>query len=1098
MDSGVKSEENGRGVDEGTGHSAQGAVGAARSDVDVTNSDGAPTGGTAPHPVSHSKKEESTPSKRPVPSKSAYGKRGPPVDTTPLRGMVRDLLRGANAAASVASATDAAEGDSIEEGIVLVRAEVLRLLRSRRKDKFHAMRAAIGEELRLWPGNAPATGAPPADGNAPDMLLLAVAIHMVERGSEAPANTPTLTLLLEALADLRGRSRGEARRREPVKLKPAAGGGSTDKQGGATGGAGGAPSPALTAGIEQASRQCAVLLNAEMRRAPTDEAAWGDISLMTLMWRAFDALRFLDRGAATVFVRRLLAEGAYGPASELIETLSLDDFNVADIVKGLAAANDWTQAERFVQTLPESAQGDAVEALIRLALTRQKFRVADRFARTFHSASQRSTTSSHFQRDVISRLVQDGQVSVAAKLVGASSASRAFLLEELMRSADYDAVRSLRSQFAMDGDPRFADEVIDDADRAQQAGAAACLELPEHVEVVDVADGAALAEMGELLRAQLREAKAAARPFVVGLDAEWRPTVVPRRGRGGTARAAPQAPQPGSAAPKGGTGGGGRRATWPVSVLQVATRSHVWLMDMLALHACEADMAAHFGWVVHDGSVVKLGFALDGDLGKLSGSYPAWAAVFGAEVGPVLDVVTAVQWARPQRSMYVSNLASTALEVLGKPVSKQQQLSDWQARPLTEEQRRYAALDAVVLVLLFDRIVRDVAGADVPPEGGPDGWRKLLTTIEPIPGAAPTANDPYTPASWAAAGAGAGDGAAETEVALRAVDLSALPDGDPTTPLGPDFVAKALETCGLSGDRLVETDHAATAEEAAAAVGVGTECIVKTLGFFAAGEPVVALIGGKDKLDPKKLATVVGCSRRKVKMANVKQCVETFGYEPGSFPPIGLRSKLPVYVDLRLATLDQLYCGGGSACTLLWLSSTELLACTAGRAVDLASGRAADEAAALEAAAAAARGEAQPAKGAAGAAEGGGEAGGGAGGRAGGAAGGPAFRYGGAAAGEVDPLRPRFLVDNMMGRLARWLRVVGVDAGYQHESNPDAIVAKASAEGRILLTRDRKLVQRRDCGESCRALGKHCSCAVTHSASIPGRCCVLGEQQQRG
>jgi len=58
---------------------------------------------------------------------------------------------------------------------------------------------------------------------------------------------------------------------------------------------------------------------------------------------------------------------------------------------------------------------------------------------------------------------------------------------------------------------------------------------------------------------------------------------------------------------------------------------------------------------------------------------------------------------------------------------------------------------------------------------------------------------------------------------------------------------------------------------------------------------------------------------------------------------------------------------------------------------------------------------------------------------------------------------PRFLCDAMLGRLARWLRVLGYDAGYA-DLPDDGLVALARAEGRVLLTRDTRLIRRPDVG----------------------------------
>ncbi len=53
---------------------------------------------------------------------------------------------------------------------------------------------------------------------------------------------------------------------------------------------------------------------------------------------------------------------------------------------------------------------------------------------------------------------------------------------------------------------------------------------------------------------------------------------------------------------------------------------------------------------------------------------------------------------------------------------------------------------------------------------------------------------------------------------------------------------------------------------------------------------------------------------------------------------------------------------------------------------------------------------------------------------------------------------PRFLADAMLGRLARWLRVLGYDTAQDAAADAE-LVARADAEGRHLLTRDRRLLR---------------------------------------
>jgi len=55
----------------------------------------------------------------------------------------------------------------------------------------------------------------------------------------------------------------------------------------------------------------------------------------------------------------------------------------------------------------------------------------------------------------------------------------------------------------------------------------------------------------------------------------------------------------------------------------------------------------------------------------------------------------------------------------------------------------------------------------------------------------------------------------------------------------------------------------------------------------------------------------------------------------------------------------------------------------------------------------------------------------------------------------------KFIVDGMLGRLAKWLRILGYDTAYFPHLDDDQLVHLARAEGRLLLTRDRGLARRR-------------------------------------
>lgn len=57
--------------------------------------------------------------------------------------------------------------------------------------------------------------------------------------------------------------------------------------------------------------------------------------------------------------------------------------------------------------------------------------------------------------------------------------------------------------------------------------------------------------------------------------------------------------------------------------------------------------------------------------------------------------------------------------------------------------------------------------------------------------------------------------------------------------------------------------------------------------------------------------------------------------------------------------------------------------------------------------------------------------------------------------------RPRLLADCMLGRLAKWLRILGYDTAYDNDATDHELARRARAEGRVLLTRDRELAARR-------------------------------------
>jgi uncharacterized protein with PIN domain len=55
----------------------------------------------------------------------------------------------------------------------------------------------------------------------------------------------------------------------------------------------------------------------------------------------------------------------------------------------------------------------------------------------------------------------------------------------------------------------------------------------------------------------------------------------------------------------------------------------------------------------------------------------------------------------------------------------------------------------------------------------------------------------------------------------------------------------------------------------------------------------------------------------------------------------------------------------------------------------------------------------------------------------------------------------KLLADAMLGRLAKWLRLLGYNTAYLADTDDFAVMRLARAEGRLILTRDRGLARRR-------------------------------------
>ena len=241
-------------------------------------------------------------------------------------------------------------------------------------------------------------------------------------------------------------------------------------------------------------------------------------------------------------------------------------------------------------------------------------------------------------------------------------------------------------------------------------------------------------------------------------------------------------------------------------------------------------------------------------------------------------------------------------------------------------------------------------------------------------------------------------------------------------------------------------------------------------------EPVVALLRGTDRADLRAIASHFGVARRHARLATPDECVRVFGFPPGSMPPLGHRVECPTLMDSALMDSALREHAGGfvypGAARRTWCSGASPRSSSGPPRPPRCPWRSRPspgkpQRAAAAAAAAAASSSRDPST--ASFADGGSLDWG---------LGAPsATSHEGSADEEhgegTHERQRRFVADGSLGRLARWLRCLGVDAehvpvpaqrlGNKGNNNCQygALLALAQRDDRVILTKDRRLLQRR-------------------------------------
>ena len=140
-------------------------------------------------------------------------------------------------------------------------------------------------------------------------------------------------------------------------------------------------------------------------------------------------------------------------------------------------------------------------------------------------------------------------------------------------------------------------------------------------------------------------------------------------------------------------------------------------------------------------------------------------------------------------------------------------------------------------------------------------------------------------------------------------------------------VADAAQELGLDVEIVEFEQTTRTAQDAADAIGCQAVQIVKSLLFVVDGQPLMALVSGANRLDERKLATLRGVGRKKVKRADADTAKAVTGFSIGGVPPFGHTSSLTRF--------DVVWAAAGTPHAVFAITPDDLVCASGGTVADL-------------------------------------------------------------------------------------------------------------------------------------------------------------------
>ncbi|MCP4693874.1 MAG: YbaK/EbsC family protein [Desulfobacterales bacterium] len=144
-----------------------------------------------------------------------------------------------------------------------------------------------------------------------------------------------------------------------------------------------------------------------------------------------------------------------------------------------------------------------------------------------------------------------------------------------------------------------------------------------------------------------------------------------------------------------------------------------------------------------------------------------------------------------------------------------------------------------------------------------------------------------------------------------------------------------IDAQGVAAVILPMDEHTPTVPDAARALGVETDQIIKSLVFVINDEPLLVINSGLARVDRRKLAARLEVGRKRVKFATPERALAITGYVVGSMPPFGHREKLRTFVDPAATRMEVIFGGGGDIDAMMRLTPSELIRVTEAEVLDI-------------------------------------------------------------------------------------------------------------------------------------------------------------------